>query len=118
MMQYGYRIIDDMIDGMRLFLDSQGITMRELVGRALPQIVSGDDLDRSAVCYPKFDRARCVKCGRCYLSCMDGGHQAIKQGADNRPVLDGKACVGCHLCVTVCPAEAISAGTCVPKQQD
>ena len=114
-MQYGYRIIDDLIDGMRLYLDSEGITMRELVGRALPQIVSGDDLDRSAICYPKFDRGKCVQCGRCRISCADGGHQAIRQDADNRPVLIAPQCVGCHLCVTVCQAGAISAGKYVSK---
>ena len=114
-MQYGYRIIDDMIEGMRLYLDTEGITLPELVGRALPQIIPGDDLDRTTICYPRFDRKKCAGCGRCYVSCMDGGHQAIKLNADNRPVLDGKQCVGCHLCITVCPTEAISAGACVPK---
>ncbi|HPF87084.1 MAG TPA: NAD-dependent dihydropyrimidine dehydrogenase subunit PreA [Candidatus Limiplasma sp.] len=117
-MQYGYRIIEDMIEGMRLYLDEEGITISELVGRALPHIIPGDDLDRATICYPKFDRKKCVGCGRCYISCMDGGHQAITLSADNRPVLDGKACVGCHLCITVCPAEAISAGTCIPKSKN
>lgn len=114
-MQYGYRMIDDLIEGMRLYLDLEGIPMAGLVGRALPHIINGDDLDRAVICYPKFDRKACVGCGRCYTSCMDGGHQAIRLGADSRPVLDGKQCVGCHLCVTVCPAKAISAGVCVPK---
>jgi len=114
-MQYGYRIIEDMVEGMRLYLDAEGISIDELVGRALPNVINGDDLDRETICYPKFDRKKCVGCGRCFISCMDGGHQAIRMNADNRPVLDGKLCVGCHLCLTVCPAEAISAGTCVPK---
>ena len=114
-MQYGYRIVDDMIDGLRLYLDAEGLALSDLVGRALPNLINGDDLDRDTICYPRFDREKCVKCGRCFVSCMDGGHQAIRQGTDNRPILDGKACVGCHLCVTVCPAGAISAGKRVRK---
>ena len=38
----------------------------------------------------------------------DGGHQAIRLNEDRRPILDGKKCVGCHLCVLVCPERAIS----------
>ena len=41
------------------------------------------------------------------ISCRDGGHQAIQVGKDGKPVLDPKRCVGCHLCVQVCPAFAI-----------
>lgn len=27
--------------------------------------------------YPKFNRKTCIGCGRCEISCLDGGHQAI-----------------------------------------
>ncbi len=117
-MQYGYRIIEDLIEGMKLYLDSQGYaSVSEIVGKALPQVIPADDLDRGSICYPKFDRSRCLGCGRCYLSCYDGGHQALKQdGATGRPVMDAKKCVGCHLCVAVCPARAISPGVRAPKK--
>lgn len=29
-------------------------------------------------------------------------------GEDRRPILDGKKCVGCHLCLLVCPQHAIT----------
>jgi dihydropyrimidine dehydrogenase (NAD+) subunit PreA len=38
---------------------------------------------------------------------MDGGHQAIRADENGRPVLDGKKCVGCHLCILICPQRAI-----------
>ena len=108
-MQYGYRIIEDMIEGFKIYLLSHGYkSVQEIVGKALPQIVPADDLNRESICYPKFDRDKCVGCGRCYVSCYDGGHQAIRQREQTgKPVLQASKCVGCHLCELVCPVGAI-----------
>lgn len=118
-MQYGYRIIEDLTQGMRLYLGSRGMrSVGELVGRALPKVVPAEQLHRESISYPRFERSRCVGCGRCVLSCYDGGHQALRQpSAGEKPVLNAAKCVGCHLCVTVCPAMAISPGTRVRKKQ-
>ncbi len=117
-MQYGYRIIDDLIDGLSIYMTENGIgSVSEMVGKALSNIVPADKLDRDSIVYPVFDREKCVGCGRCYISCMDGGHQAIKWDKAERKVsLLGKECVGCHLCVHVCPTGAISAGRRIPKR--
>ena len=116
-MQYGYRIIHDMIEGMKYYLSTHGYkSISEIVGKALPQIVPADNLDRSSVCFPKFDRSKCLGCGRCYLSCFDGGHKELKQNQITRkPVLIAEKCVGCHLCVTVCSVKAISQGSRISK---
>lgn len=108
-MQYGYRIIDDLITGTQAYLRSKGMSaLRELTGSALKNIVPADDLDRSTVVYPMFSKESCVGCGRCYISCMDGGHQAIALGADRKPHLTGGNCVGCLLCTLVCPTGSIT----------
>ncbi len=118
-MQYGYRIIEDMIDGMRLYLSAHGYkSVSALVGNALDHIIPAEELDRSTICFPRFDAGKCLGCGRCTLSCYDGGHQALKQNEKNGyPILDAKKCVGCHLCVTVCPVSAVSSGVRVPKNK-
>ena len=115
-MQYGYRIIDDMIEGLSDYMLSHNIShVSDIVGASLPTIVSADDLDRGSIEYPKFNREQCVGCGRCYLSCRDGGHQAIATGENEKPVLDPKKCVGCQLCLLACPMGAISKGSRVSK---
>ena len=108
-MQYGYRIIDDLTLGLQHYMARRGITdLTDLVGEQLPRFVTPTDLDRETIVYPKIDRDRCIGCGRCYTSCMDGGHQAIAfDTAMRQPRIIGTRCVGCHLCRLVCPTEAI-----------
>ncbi len=109
-MQYGYRIIDDLKSGLNYYLAEKGFAdIREAAGLALDAVSSTTDiLERDTVVYPKFHRDLCIGCGRCVISCMDGGHQALRFNARRHPVLDPAECVGCHLCTLVCPARAIS----------
>ena len=109
-MQYGYRIIDDLKSGLNEYLAEKGFgSVKEVRGLALDSVSETTDvLERDTVVFPKFHRKKCIGCGRCAISCADGGHQAIRMTADRRPILDGKRCVGCHLCVLVCPERAIT----------
>ena len=117
-MQYGYRIIDDLIVGLQNHMAERGVSnLADLVGERLPQFYLPSDLDRTTVVYPKFDRSKCIGCGRCAISCADGGHQAISFDLETRqPRLIGTKCVGCHLCRLVCPVDAIGLGNRVPKR--
>ena len=116
-MQYGYRIIDDLILGLQRYMAKRGITqLSQLVGEQLPKFLNPDNLDRDTIIYPKFNKDLCVGCGRCEVSCSDGGHQAIVFDHDTRrPRLVGTKCVGCHLCRLVCPAGAIGMTKRIPK---
>ena len=111
-MQYGYRIIDDLKAGLNLYLAEKGFSsVKEAVGLGLDSLsATTDALERDTVIFPRFDREACIGCGRCEISCADGGHQAIRLNGARRPVLDGRKCVGCHLCVLVCPQRAIAPG--------
>jgi dihydropyrimidine dehydrogenase (NAD+) subunit PreA len=110
-MQYGYRVIEDLIDGLSTYLGKMGFeNLDAFVGNALEHILPADRLNRQSIVYPKFDRQKCIRCGRCYISCYDGGHQAIAMDDKGNPTLIPDKCVGCHLCKVVCPAEAIGAG--------
>lgn len=108
-MQYGYRIIDDLCNGLKLYMLEHNIAqLKDLVSTCLPNIVEPGALDRKNIKYPHFNHKKCIGCGRCYLSCMDGGHQAISMKS-NKPILDKEHCVGCHLCRFVCITQAITA---------
>ena len=109
-MQYGYRIIDDLKSGLAYYLKAKGFAnVREAQGLALDSVSSTTDvLERDTVVFPKFHREKCIGCGRCVVSCADGGHQALRLDENRRPVLNGSKCVGCHLCLLVCPNGAIS----------
>lgn len=116
-MQYGYRIVEDLISGLSYYMDEKGFDkLEDMVGIANKNIVPAEKLDRNFIVYPKFDTNECVGCGRCYISCYDGGHQAISwQEEDRIPILDKEKCVGCHLCAHSCPISCISKGEKVNK---
>ena len=108
-MQYGYRIIDDLKAGLNYYMAEKGIRhIADLVGEGIDSLSANPDhLEKDSVLFPRFMQDRCIGCGRCVVSCADGGHQALHLNNDRRPVLDGKKCVGCHLCILVCPQKAI-----------
>ena len=118
-MQYGYRIIDDLTLGLQRYMAKRGVAhVSDLIGELLPTFVQPSDLDRDTIVYPKIDREKCVGCGRCEISCSDGGHQAIVFNRETRqPRFVGTKCVGCHLCRLVCPTGAITLANRIPKKE-
>ena len=105
-MQYGYRIVEDMISGLSYFMDERGYnSLDEFIGVALPNIIPAEELNRDYKVLPAFDDDKCVGCGRCYVSCYDAAHQAIDWNEEKRRPELNDNCVGCHLCLNVCPVQ-------------
>ena len=117
-MEYGYRMIDDLVLGLETYMASRGVEkVEDLVGEAVDKFLLPSEADRDTVVFPMIDRDVCIGCGRCYVSCRDGGHQAIAFGEDRQPKILGAKCVGCHLCRLVCPTGAIGTSKRVPKRK-
>ncbi|MEI6054588.1 MAG: NAD-dependent dihydropyrimidine dehydrogenase subunit PreA [Lentisphaerota bacterium] len=111
-MQYGYRIVEDMKSGLSNYLRTKKFnSVKDIIGLALSNIIPADNLDRDFKIIPKIDANKCIGCGRCYISCCDAAHQAIDWNSETRKPSINDNCVGCHLCKLVCPVEdCITAG--------
>jgi len=103
-MHFGFEIIDDLVQGLAGYLDRRELrTPRDLTGAALPRVVSHEALPRGRKVRAQIDEALCIRDGRCFRACYDGGHRAIRIGAERLPEIDPDRCVGCGLCPLVCP---------------
>ncbi len=113
-MVYGFKIIDDLVDGLGRFLDDKALTLDQLIGKAVPSVTDWQYLNLNYVEKAVIDQDLCIQCGRCHVVCEDTSHQAITHtvnGERRFEVIDAE-CVGCNLCVSVCPVE-----DCISMQQ-
>jgi dihydropyrimidine dehydrogenase (NAD+) subunit PreA len=107
-MVYGFKIIDDLAEGLSDFLDAKGMaSVGELVGKAVPSVTDWQYLNLNYVEKAVIDQDSCIQCGRCHIVCEDASHQAITStiNGTRRFEVIVDECVGCNLCVSVCPVD-------------
>ena len=118
-MHYGFRIVEDLIDGLSNYLDSKGIrSVDSLRGRAVSRIKEWKYLDLNYKRIAIINYDRCIGCNLCHIACEDGAHQAIRLIEPNGlglgpgrvpgkpiPEIVEESCVGCNLCALVCPVQ-------------
>jgi dihydropyrimidine dehydrogenase (NAD+) subunit PreA len=129
-MHYGFRIVEDLCDGLSNWMDSKGFaTIGDFAGKSLARVSDFQDLDLSFRAVARIDTTKCIKCNLCYVACTDAAHQCIdlidaagalvqphaydvrsngkQEASGNRPQPRVREvdCVGCRLCYNVCPVE-------------
>ena len=106
-MHYGFKIVDDMIDGLANWMDAKGhARLGDFVGAAVPNVTDWQFLNINFKTIAAIDQDLCIACGLCHIACEDTSHQAIAalrvDGRRRYEVIEAE-CIGCNLCQHVCP---------------
>ncbi|MFZ0619100.1 MAG: NAD-dependent dihydropyrimidine dehydrogenase subunit PreA [Candidatus Acidiferrales bacterium] len=117
-MHYGFRIVEDMADGLAAYMDDHGYrTIEDFRGRAVPNVMDWGDLDLNYKIVARIRTELCIGCQLCYVACEDGAHQCIARAPEKNnkhnsegmevhvPRIVEEECVGCNLCALVCPVD-------------
>jgi dihydropyrimidine dehydrogenase (NAD+) subunit PreA len=129
-MHYGFRIVEDLCDGLSNWMDEKGFaSVSNVIARSLSRISDFKDFDLSFKAVARIDQQKCIRCDLCYVACNDTAHQCIDLfdaqgnvvppgaydvrsngkndavGTRPRVVVREDDCVGCRLCYNVCPVE-------------
>ena len=115
--KYGYRIVEDMIEGLTDYLEAKGIRKAsELIGKALPNLKTTDHFDLARQGIAQYDLDQCVGCGQCFIVCRDAGGQALEWEAKRRrPKLVEEKCLSCMICSFICPVPSLISFKEMPK---
>lgn len=107
-MHYGYRIVEDLIDGLNTYLDEKGFSsINQIVGQSVGRVTDWGNLDLNYVVKAHVNEDKCIRCNLCYVACEDGAHQSFEFVVSNGhrfPRVIEEECVGCNLCALVCPS--------------
>lgn len=121
-MVYGFKIVQEMADGLSNYMDEMGFTsIDDFRGRAIPSVTDWKNLNLNHISKAVIKQDTCIQCGRCHIACEDTSHQAIGFEKDGKRHFEVKEdeCVGCNLCTLVCPVpECITLRTLAPGELD
>ncbi|KHF41366.1 NAD-dependent dihydropyrimidine dehydrogenase subunit PreA [Halalkalibacter okhensis] len=109
-MHHGFRIVEDMKDGLSNYLEEKGLTsVSELVGQSVTRYSDWGDLDLNHKIVARINPETCINCNKCHIACEDTSHQCIdmlKDPSGNKYLkVREEDCVGCNLCSIVCPVD-------------
>jgi dihydropyrimidine dehydrogenase (NAD+) subunit PreA len=108
-MHYGFRIIEDMTEGLTNWMEEKNFrTLDDVCGKSLKGISDFGNLNLLYKAVARIDESKCIQCNLCYIACNDAAHQCIDllpHNGRNQPKVRETDCVGCRLCFIVCPVD-------------
>jgi dihydropyrimidine dehydrogenase (NAD+) subunit PreA len=121
-MVYGFKIVQEMSDGLSNYMDEMGFTsIEDFRGKAVPTVSDWRYLNLNHISKAVINQDSCIQCGRCHIACEDTSHQAISVSKDGKRFFEVQEdeCVGCNLCTLVCPVpECITLRALAPGEID
>ena len=86
-MHYGYRIVEDMIEGLDSWMDEKDFkTIEDFRGRSLPKLTEWKHLNLNYKIVARISEQKCIGCDLCHIACWDGAHQCIHLDRESGPV--------------------------------
>lgn len=77
-MHYGYRIVEDMADGMLQWMTEKGYSaIDDFRGLSISKVRDWKDLNLNYKIVARIHEELCIGCQLCYTACWDGAHQCI-----------------------------------------
>jgi len=105
----GYNIIKPLSEGLESYLERHShASLEGLIGAGLDKIDVYSKLDKNIKYQANINNETCRNCGKCFVSCTDGGYQAINKENNKTYSVNPDKCVGCGLCQYVCPTNSIT----------
>lgn len=106
----GHKLFTQIIKGISDYLDKKGLKLADIIGAAVPDIISQESHDKFMYecdltddqIRPVIDPSKCTQCGTC-ANCIHGGIEI----AESNPKLNLELCVRCGICESLCPTGAI-----------
>lgn len=77
-MHHGFRIVEDMIDGLSNYLDEKGIeSVSELIGRSVPKYSDWGNVNLNHQVVARIQTDTCINCNKCQIACEDTAISAL-----------------------------------------
>ncbi len=105
LMLKGYKHVGTILKGFEEFMDRKGHkTVDSMIGIASKRSLTYEQTYELPCTVSVIDNEKCTRCGSCVRSCF---YDALEKGEDRVRTIS-ENCIGCELCYSMCPEDAIS----------